>query len=226
MLTIKMTAVEQRREMVEALKKDLGLKDDDIIWDDRPGGGNAMYTVKKAWLSPLKEGETHRLVMSEDLEVCENFKEICEQMIAAHPGSCFTLFTTALNSRCYDEYLSSLTTPYIDHRIGIFGCAILLPVQYIQECFDWIEANCSPDIWDNIGIRRWLEHKGLEILTTVPCLIQHIGDESVVDPTFPVRRSDRFVEKAAADWSSKAVAKFPELEWFKPFDCVTVKVKL
>lgn len=218
MVTIKITAVEKRRKMAESLQSRLGLRDEDVIFDDRPEGGNAMYTVKKAWLSPLEEGETHRLVLSEDLEVAEGFREICEQMVQAHPDCCFSLFTTHLNGPDYDSFCNTLDTPYVDHSVGIFGCAILLPSRYIKECFDWIEDNCAADVRDNAGILAWLKHKQLPILTTVPGLIQHIGDESVVDPSLPIRRSSRFIEHAQADWTSTKIAEPPAIEWFKPID--------
>lgn len=94
----------------------------------------------------------------------------------------------------------------------------MLPVQYIEECFGWIESNCPTDIWDNAGILAWLRHKGLPIRTTMPLLVQHIGDDSLVDPTLPIRRSERFEMNPVADWSCTDVVPMPELDWFKPVD--------
>lgn len=225
MLTIKMTAIDKRCDMADALRKSLGLRDSDIFWDDRPedARGDAMYTVRKAWLSPQEPGETHRLVISEDLEVCENFRQICEEMIKAHPDACFSPFTTVLNDPYYDEFCRTLKTPYVDHSIGIFGCAILLPSHLIQEAFDWIDANLQPDVMDNTAMNAWLHYKGLPILTTIPCTIQHIGDISVVDPTWPVRRTTRFDPHATADWSNKEVVRKPVDERFKPYEWATFR---
>ncbi len=227
MLTIKMTAIDKRRDMADALRKSLGLRDSDIFWDDRPEEerGDAMYTVRKAWLSPQESGETHRLVISEDLDVCENFRQICEEMIKAHPDACFSPFTTVLNDPYYDEFCNGLKTPYVAHQIGIFGCAILLPSHLIKEAFDWIDSNLPPDVMDNTAMNAWLRHKGLQVLTTVPCTIQHIGDISIVDPAWPVRRSTRFDLHATADWSNTEVAGFPELEWFKPYEWAVFRPK-
>lgn len=218
MIGIRVTAVEARRSMAEHLQEKLNLPDSHIIYDDRPGGGNAMYTVKKAWRDPLEEGETHRVVLNEDVEVCNGFRSICEQIAIAQPDCCMVLFTTALNGHSYDAFIRDLKTPYVDHGVGLFGCAIMLPVKYIEECFSWIESNCDPDIWDNAGILSWLRHKGLPIRTTMPLLVQHIGDDSLVDPSLPVRRSERFAMDPKADWTCTEVASMPELDWFKPID--------
>lgn len=218
MVGIRVTAVESRRAMAEHLQQRLDLPDEHIIWDDRPQGGNAMYTVKKAWRDPLEEGETHRVVLNEDVEVCNHFHSICEQIAQTHPDCAMVLFTTALDGRGYDEYVRNLQTPYVDHAIGLFGCAIMLPTARIGECFGWIEQNCDPDIWDNAGILAWLRHCGLPIRTTMPLLVQHIGDDSLVDPTMPIRRSERFEMDPVADWSCSDVAAMPELDWFKPID--------
>lgn len=110
MIGIRVTAVESRREMAEHLKEKLNLTDEHIIYDDRPEGGNAMYTVKKAWRDPLTEGETHRVVLNEDVEVCDNFTQICEQIAQAQSDCCFVLFTTALNGRGYDAFIRNLNT--------------------------------------------------------------------------------------------------------------------
>lgn len=218
MVGIRVTAIESRRAMAEHLQQRLDLPDTHIIWDDRPQGGNAMYTVKKAWRDPLEDGETHRVVLNEDTEVCNGFREIIEQVAQAQPDCLMVLFTTALNGHGYDDYVQDLQTPYVDHTIGLFGCAIMMPARYIEPCFAWIEQNCDPDIWDNAGILAWLRHSGLPIRTTMPLLVQHIGDDSVVDPTMPIRRSERFEMDPAADWSCSDVAAMPELDWFKPIN--------
>lgn len=214
-IDIKVTAVHERQVMAEALKTQLDLDDADIIWDENPTG-QAMPTVKKAWRQPIGEGVTHRVVLSEDVVVCNGFREIVTQAVTAHPDCVFSLFSTNLNGK--PIYAA---TPYIDHARSIFGCALVLPVQYIEECFAWIEAALDPDVWDNEGIQAWINHKDLQILTTCPMLVQHVGDDSIVDPSFPIRRSDVFEEKPVADWDSFEVAPFPEFDWFKPVNADT-----
>jgi hypothetical protein len=52
-----------RKDNIKQIQQQLNLSDDSIFWDDRENGGDAMYTAKKAWSSPIPEGCTHRLVI-------------------------------------------------------------------------------------------------------------------------------------------------------------------
>ena len=83
MVGIKIIGVHQRNEMIAAMNEELQLPDSDIIYDERPEGGDVFPVAKQAWLAPYAEGETHRVVLNDDLEVCEGFREICEHIAAA-----------------------------------------------------------------------------------------------------------------------------------------------
>lgn len=220
MINYKIMAVESRKEMAESLRDKIGLTDEDIIYDDRPNGGNPFYTCKKAWLSPAIENETHRLVMNEDIEVCDNFQSVIEQIVPAHPDAVFTLFSTAINDAYYDKFGNSLESPYIEHNNGMFGCAILMPSKYIEECFAWIDSTYldQENIVDTQAILSFVKYKKLPLLTTVPMIVQHIGDDSLFDPSLPIRRTTRFKENPNVDWTQTKINKLPEIEWFKPID--------
>lgn len=218
-VTIKIVTCPQRAEMAETLKTALGLSNTDVICDDREGGGNPYYVYRKAFLTPKEPGETHRLVLNEDVEVCGNFKAIIEQITKAHPECAFSLFTPKLNSGYYDDFINNLKTPYLDYSGDMWGCAVLLPSDLIQECFAWIDANADPEtVHDSLGTRDFLRYKGVQTLTTVPMLVQHIGDVSLYDPGLPIRKTTRFVDypEDLADWTAAEVADIPALAWFAP----------
>lgn len=212
----KIVAVHERQEMAESLRDALGLSDEDIMYDDRPEGGNPYQTVKKAWLRPAAEGVTHRVILNEDVQVCTGFKEICDQAARSHPDCAFSLFTKELDSDYYDSFIENLTTPYVSHDWAIWGCAILMPVSIVEECFQYIDTCFDENVHESYGIFSFLRHKEIPILTTMPVTVQHIGDESLYDPTLPVRRTNRFEENPEADWSGQDIATVPEIEWFRP----------
>ena len=66
-------ATPKRKEMAETLCNKLGIPKENIIWDDRPNGGMPRYTAEKAWLSPFGKTITHRMVIQDDVEICQDF---------------------------------------------------------------------------------------------------------------------------------------------------------
>lgn len=212
----KIVAVRERQQMAENLRDALGLTDDDIIYDDRPEGGDPYVPTKKAWLSEHDEGVTHRVVLNEDVQVCNGFKTICEEIAQSHPDCAFSLFTKELDSEFYDEFVDNLTTPYVSHDWGIWGCAILMPVSVVEDCFHYIDLHYDENVHESYGIMSYLQHRQIPILTTMPVTVQHIGDASLYDPSLPIRRTTRFEENPEADWNSTEIASPPAVEWFKP----------
>lgn len=217
MVDFKIVAVRERQSMAEGLRDALGLTDADIVYDDRPEGGNPYVPTKAAWLLPHEEGVTHRVVLNEDVQTCEGFKQICEQLALVHQDSAFSLFTMELNGEEYDDFISALETPYVDAGSVLWGCAIMMPLDIVQDCFQYIDLAYDPEtVHESFGIHDFLRRKNVRILTTIPGTVQHIGDDSVYDPELPIRRSTRFEENPDTDWTSTEVAKAPAPEWIRP----------
>lgn len=216
MVDIKIVASRQRQEMVENLRDALELTDQDIFYDESAETGNPYLPVKQTWLLPHEEGVTHRVVLNDDVQVCNGFKQIIEQMTQSHPDCAFSLFTMAFDGDCYNDFISGLDSPYIRHDWSMWGCAILLPIGIVEECFNYIEAVFGEDALESHGILSFLKHKQIPVLSTIPVTVQHIGDDSLYDPSLPVRRSSLFEENPTADWTSTQIENPPVLEWFKP----------
>ena len=216
MVDIKIVASHQREEMVENLREALGLTDQDIFYDERTETGNPYLAVKQTWLLPHEEGVTHRVVLNDDVQVCNGFKQIIEQMTQSHPDCAFSLFTMAFDGESYNDFISGMDSPYIHHDWSMWGCAILLPIGIVEECFNYIDAVFGEDALESQGILSFLKHKQIPVLSTIPVTVQHIGDDSLYDPSLPVRRTTRFEEKPTADWTSTKIENPPVLEWFKP----------
>ena len=216
MVDIKIVASRQRQEMAENLRDTLELTDQDVFYDESSETGNPYLPVKQTWLLPHADGVTHRVVLNDDVQVCSGFKQIIEQMAQSHPDCAFSLFTMAFDGESYNDFISGLDSPYIRHDWSMWGCAILLPIGIVEECFNYIDAVFGEDALESFGILSFLRHKQIPVLSTIPVTIQHVGDESLFDPNLPVRRTTRFEENPTADWRSAKIENPPVLEWFKP----------
>ena len=205
MISIKIVGVREREYMIDEMNRQLQLSAGDIIYDERPGGGYAFPMLKKAWLDPYAEEETHRVVLNDDLELCDDFINICNQIAKAQPNSIVSFFSTYFNSSYCDQEIQKLQTPYVRHDVGIYGCAIMMPKDVAIECMEFTSMN-YPDIkFESRAFTQFAREKDIPIITTLPCLVQHIGDSSLVDRSLPIRRTTRFEKYPEADWNNKEV---------------------
>lgn len=205
MVGIKIVGVREREYMIDEMNRQLQLPAGDIIYDERPGGGYAFPILKKAWLDPYAEEETHRVVLNDDLELCDNFREICEQIAKAQPNSIVSFFSTYFNSSYCDQEIQKLQTPYVRHDVGIFGCAIMMPKDVAIECMEYTNNYYQDIKFESRAFTQFARERGIPIITTLPGLVQHIGDDSLVDQSLPIRRTTRFEKYPDADWNTKEV---------------------
>lgn len=223
MLTYKIYGLHTRDELIHNLKQQLDLDDSSVYYDDRPNGGLAIYTAKKAWLAPIEPGETHRVVFPDDIEVCDRFCEISTQITVTHPEAIISLF--CWRGLKQNDQLENLPTPYIKSKL-VIGAGIIMPVQYIQPCFDWIKETYNDEIADDLAIQYWAEKHGISVITTIPSLVQHLGDDSILDPNALIRRSAYFNRQVSPeiDWTNKEVVDlYPKID-FSPKGPNVIKV--
>lgn len=203
--------VHVRDSMIHNTKCKLGLPDDYVHYDDRPNGGFMIYTAKKAWLAPIDDGVTHRVALADDVEVCCGFMDICKQIAETHPRHIISFFPYEFMSR--NPEIERLDTPYFKAHI-LSGCGIMMPVEYIKPCFDFIREKFNDECPDDFAIQTWAQDAGIPILTTVPALLQHIGDESIANKGCFIRRTVYYDEYPEANWNSKKIMEYRHKEWF------------
>lgn len=210
-LDIQVYGVHARDAMIDNLVTKLDLNRQNVHYDDRPNGGMVLYTAKKAWLAPVPDGATHRIALADDTDVCEGFMDIAAQIAEVHPDDIISFFPLEFMERNPD--IEGLDTPYFRAHY-LMGAAIMMPVKYLEPCFDWIKKEFDDQIEDDDGIQRWADQAGVRILTTIPATVQHIGDDSILDPGRKIRRTVYFDEHPQADWGSQKVAFYRMSEWF------------
>ena len=206
MITYKIYGHPSRIDMVRRLQKSLNLPNTEVYLDDRPEKGYCIYTAKKAWLAPLEEGETHRLALPEDMEICNGFKDIVERIVRAHPNDIIGLFPFDYEIIVPDAFFRD-NTPYIECCV-LSCCGTIIPVQYIKPCFDWIYEKYHDEIADDTAIQAWARRNGVKCITTIPSTVQHLGDTSLVTPNAPIRRT-RYFQKdmdANVNWDNPKIS--------------------
>lgn len=177
MVDIRIMASPKRSENVEKTIHDLNLSKDAVTWDDRPNGGDAMYTARKAWLHPIPINAKHRVVLQDDIIVCDNFIEIINTIANAHPECVISLFALA-SPKCY---LGPDTSPY--HRVNTLnGCGILMPTDIIKPCMEWCEKSTNEYLkpHDDLMIAEYCKIHEITMIATFPNIVQHIGSDSLL----------------------------------------------
>lgn len=136
-IDVKIMATPKRTEYLENMLKSLGMSKDIIVSDDRPNGGGALYNAKRCWFAPIEYDVTHRLVLQDDLDLCDNFMNILETAVSNFPYAMWSLYS----SRVRESDRNNKQSPYLQKRgCGFHGQAILMPANYIKPCFEYIES--------------------------------------------------------------------------------------
>lgn len=203
--------VHARDDMIAATVGKLGLDASCVHYDDRPDGGLMMYTAKKAWLSPVPKGVTHRIALADDAEVCDGFLDIAAKIAEAHPDAIISFFPYEFMER--NPQIEGCDTPYFLAHV-LSAVSIMMPVEFIQPCFDYVWEKHRDNCTDDGGIHEWANATGKQILTTIPALVQHIGDESIYNKGCFIRRTVYYDPQPAANWASQKVMEYRVREWF------------
>lgn len=160
-------------------KSILGLSDKDIIYDDRPNGGGPLYTCIKAWRSAQECEEDYVLALQDDVELCDNFKEIVNEISNFITDSFIGLITFDHKK----EYIYSLKNESYFKTGFLYGPAIMIPTKYIKPCFDWIEKRYKNHIdskADDEAISEYAQVANIQKIETYPCLVQHLNLNSLL----------------------------------------------
>lgn len=209
---VKIMAVKPRRKMVLAMLEKLGLPEaETVVYDDRPSGGGTLYTCRKCWEAPVPEGVTHRVVLQDDLLLCNNFIEIMNRIVNTNPEFIFSLFC----SRMKFEYATEGSPYVIVKGRNAWGQGMLMPVSYVKPMFEFADSELGKDFPYDDGIYAWWAQKEkLEIMTTVPSTIQHLcPTESTLGYNDKRKVSKVWIgeDLSGINWESKAIAFSPSM---------------
>lgn len=169
---IKIMAVKPRRPYVLKTLDKLGLDEaTTVIYDDRPSGGGTLYTARKCWEAPAKEGITHRVVLQDDLLLCNDFQGILNRIVNAQPELIFSLYC----SRVKPEDMHPETPYMIIKGTNAWGQGMLMPLHHVKPMFEFSDRELGEDFPFDDGVYIWYARaKKIPIATTIPGTIQHL----------------------------------------------------
>lgn len=179
-LDVKIMGVKKRLPTIFDIINSTGLSASCVVLDNRgeKGGGDAWYNAKRAWTAPLPEGTTHRLVIQDDVMVCDGFIEICEKIITVFPDAIFALF----GGTWIKPEMRKTDSPYIQVRgCGISGQAIIMPVEHIPKMIKWSDEVLGTDYKHDDGrIGFYALCNGVKVFGTIPDLTDHIPIDTCI----------------------------------------------
>jgi len=202
-IDIRIFGVPEREEWIQRTKARLGVPDENIIMDYKHLG--CAHTARIAWLK--KTDKPYVMVLADDAEPCDNFMSYCERVIKAHPKKIISLFPFQFIKPVPASRLPK-SSPYVLTKT-LSGCGIIMRTEWVEPCID----SWPPDAkGDDTNIQVWAEKHKIKIITTLPALVQHIGDVSVCDPTRVLGRTPYFVQDPKEmDWDSTYVTSWTNI---------------
>ena len=213
-LDCRITGVHSRDKYINELLKQLNLNKNCVYYDDlTPPGHEPVKHVCTNWLYPIEQDVTHRIVLTDDVQLCDNFYNYVYKIIENFPNAVIGLFPNddleiyPQYAKQIQQYISSKSSPYWKVSF-VSGQAIVMPQEYIQPCFNYILENHNENTPDDNAISDWCNSNDITMITTIPALIQHIGDVSVIDARRPIRRTKYFQEDVSnANWDDTTLNK-------------------
>lgn len=163
--------VKQRREkFILNMLNSLSMDETIVSYDEDGLPKNAMRNARKTWTKPTKH--SHICVMQDDLELCDNFKEIVEECAKQFPNCVFSFYNSRL--RWEDK---AKDTPYLKvNGCGMYGQIIMMPTSFVEPLFFWCDKVYGRDYpHDDTVIGFFCSVHNIPVMTTIPCIVQHLG---------------------------------------------------
>jgi len=174
MIDVHIYAVEQRRENVETLLK--AIPNAVVHWDTYEGSIRESYNqnCRSAWLAPIPEGVTHRIVLADDAGVCDNFLKIAQKCADKFPDALWAFCTVhpAEDDKPYSIICSKFP----------MGVGMMMPVQHIRPIYEpWVitREQAAGKGWytntDETVVEKNVRKNKLTLMSTNPNIVSHVA---------------------------------------------------
>lgn len=182
LIDIRIMGVPSRIDNIRKTQSILEIPDDHIFIDEKRMG--CVANAKRAWALPTNKDFV--LLLQDDIELCTDFLSYCNKIVNAHPEAVISLFCLNLTSRRSVTGELPTKSPYVSIP-WVSGQGIILNAKDVKPCLESWDPNGKND---DMQVEKWAKANGKTILTTIPCIIQHIGYQSVYDPRRVLGGSD------------------------------------
>lgn len=144
----------------------------------------AWNMAREAW-SMADITSEYTVVLQDDAQLCDDFKEKAEQFLTEHNGQVISFYWGDDNAtRKYER------PGYFDFMLSHAVC-LAIPTHLIPEMIEYCDQ-CDAVEGDDMKMRRWLISKNMTCRYSNPSLVQHRDIPSIVNPEKPVRQSAIF----------------------------------
>ena len=202
-IDIRIFGVPERWQNIARTVDILSIKPDRIIIDTNHNG--CIPTAKKAWSIPTDK--PYVMVMADDAELCSNFTYYLEKIIDLFPDEIVSLFPIQFCG-VDPKGNNPKESPYVS-TIYVSGLATIMPTKFVKPCID----SWRDDIrGDDTNIQMWAKANDIPIITTLPSIVQHIGDDSVFDSSRRIGRTIYYSEDPSyMDWDNRYVTSWTNI---------------
>lgn len=205
-IDVKIMSVLSRKKYACELAKTIEISNDNIVFDDRGinGGGSAWYNAKRIW-SLDTNGFSHRLVLQDDILLCNDFLNYVEKCVEKYPDVIWTFY----NGVWIKPEFKRKDTPYTIVKGGaLSGQAVCIPIQYIQNMIEWTDEILGYDFKHDDGrIGFYSLCNDIPVMCTIPSLVNHDNDVKSCIPNHNNRnrRSSTFYDPKSENWDSEEI---------------------
>lgn len=177
-IAYRITAVREREQYAEALRRQIGEPESSILWDEKHLG--SVWNKNKA-LRDLQDSEySHILLLDDDAEAVNNFRQIVNIAVRTFPDAIWTFYTNThhLRDRPSD-------TPYLElFNKNIRGICLVMPRYMIRGFLDFYDTRIAPFYpkynHDDTAKKMYALLNNIKVMTTIPCLVRAIPIKSTM----------------------------------------------
>lgn len=155
-----------RAEFVARMQSALGVEVP-VVWEE----GRGMWdTGRRAWEYPTDA--THRIVLQDDLGICQDFLAAAERIAAVHPAAPVSFYA---NRQAVDDARAA-GVHWALISAGCWGQALMLPAALGRDFTVWADRVLAADLKTYDGrMAMFLLARKMPVWCTVPSLVEHLG---------------------------------------------------
>jgi hypothetical protein len=151
----------------------------EIVFDPAPTDYRSPWRTYRAALERTPAAATHRLVVQDDVVVCDHFLEGVDLAVAAQPDRVLLFFVPGKPPHYVRDVMLACSRDEswaeLELKTWVPVVAALWPVRLIAPLLAWYDAQGFPAgfVADDEIVGRFLRHIGEPPLASVPSLVEH-----------------------------------------------------
>ena len=133
---------------------------------------NDLWNSAKITLQSYDAGDTHMMVLQDDVMPCKDLISTAERLIEIMPDETITLFSV---QECILEAMNT-NTHWVKKKIWRMAQCYIMPVPVIDDFLGYAERHIKPEIYfDDDRLAMYHLAKNKLVWATAPSLVEHLG---------------------------------------------------